>query len=236
MHQYLRRYFASRRAGRALSPVGDWTARLLADPEMLQMGHCQRHEDLNLGMGWLYYGLARLIRPHAAVVIGSWRGFVPLIIAKALADNVEGGRVAFIDPSIVDDFWRDPGAVRAHFAGVGVTNIDHFLLTTQQFVETPQYHEITEIGLVMIDGYHTAHQAQFDFEAFIGKVSAGGVVLLHDSLDTSVVKLYGPERAYRRSVSDFVAVLRRDTRYQVFDLPYAKGLSLVRKVGETVKR
>ena len=53
------------------------------------MGHNQRAEDLNLGLGWLYYGLARLIHPKSAVVIGSYRGFVPLLLGRALRDNVE---------------------------------------------------------------------------------------------------------------------------------------------------
>jgi hypothetical protein len=61
------------------SPPGldAWIARLLADDEMVTMGHHQRRADLNLGMGWLYYGFARLVRPKQVVVIGSWRGFVP---------------------------------------------------------------------------------------------------------------------------------------------------------------
>ena len=65
---------------------------------MLRMGHCQTIEDLNLGMGWLYYGYTRLLRPQKIVVIGSWRGFTPLIFGKALADNGNNGVVHFIDP------------------------------------------------------------------------------------------------------------------------------------------
>ena len=91
------------------------------------MGHNQRAADLNLGLGWLYYGLARVIRPARAVVIGSWRGFVPLIVGRALQDNLEGGEVTFIDPSLVDDFWQDAGAVSRYFARLSVRNIRHHL-------------------------------------------------------------------------------------------------------------
>jgi hypothetical protein len=63
------------------------------------MGHLQRVEDANLGLGWIYYGLARVIRPKTAVVIGLYRGFVPLVLGKALADNLDGSRVTFLDPS-----------------------------------------------------------------------------------------------------------------------------------------
>ena len=69
------------------------------------MGHSQSPEDRNLGLGWLYYALGRTLRPKVAVVIGSWRGFVPLVIGKALQDNQIPGELIFIDPSLADDFW-----------------------------------------------------------------------------------------------------------------------------------
>ena len=80
-----------------------WIAKLLSAPEMLQMGHGQDAASQSLGLGWLYYGLARAMRPRTVVVIGSWRGFVPIVLGRALADNGDGGRVIFIDPSLVDD-------------------------------------------------------------------------------------------------------------------------------------
>ncbi len=86
----------------------DFIRNLLADPDMLRMGHLQRQEDLNLGLGWIYYALGRVIRPTRAVVIGSLRGFAPSVIAKSMQDNAEGGDVVFIDPSYVDGFWTDP--------------------------------------------------------------------------------------------------------------------------------
>ena len=70
----------------------DWIARLLERPDLQGMGHGQRVEDLNLGLGWLYYALARLLRPRIVVVIGSYRGFAPLVFGRALADNQESGR------------------------------------------------------------------------------------------------------------------------------------------------
>ncbi len=207
-----------------------WIGQLFDDPKLLQMGHCQRLDDLNLGMGWLYYGLVRLIRPKRVVVIGSWRGFTPLVFGKALADNLEDGSVLFIDPSLVDDFWKDPQAVREHFAQFDVHNVEHHLMTTQQFVETETYRSLDETAIVMIDGYHTAQQARYDYEAFQHLVPPRGVILLHDSLDQSIVKLYGPDRIYQRSVKHFVEQLKTDPKLQVVDLPFAGGLTLVRKV------
>ena len=57
----------------------DWIAHLFRDKDMLRMGHGQRVEDRNLGLGWVYYALARLLRPEKVVVIGSYRGFAPLV-------------------------------------------------------------------------------------------------------------------------------------------------------------
>ncbi len=207
----------------------EWISGLFADPELLRMGHRQRRADANLGMGWIYYGLARLIRPRRVVVIGSYRGFVPLVLGRALQDNGEAGEVVFVDPSMVDDFWTEPEAVDAHFAGHGVTNVRHHLATTQAFVETEAYGALDHVGIVFIDGWHTAEQARFDHEAFRDRLTPDGVTLFHDSLRGGRVSVYGPERAYERTVKDYVDELRRDDRLQVLDLDFKNGLSLVRR-------
>ena len=107
---------ASRRACAGFHDLAqDWIAALFEHPNLLRMGHAQRTDDQNLGLGWLYYALARIVRPTTVVVIGSFRGFAPLVFARALADNAEGGQLHFIDPSLVDDFWKDAAAVRAYF-------------------------------------------------------------------------------------------------------------------------
>jgi hypothetical protein len=138
---------------------------LFSDPEMLRMGHFQRREDLNLGLGWLYYALGRIIRPKSAVVIGSLRGFVPSVIAKSMLDNVEGGEVVFLDPSYVNDFWADPEQVEAHFRRLGTPNVRHYPYTTQQFMATRAYAGLADVGLLMIDGLHTGEQSRLDYLA-----------------------------------------------------------------------
>ena len=210
--------------------MNKWIAKLFEHEDLLRMGHCQRRGDLNLGMGWLYYGLARLVRPAGVVVIGSYRGFSPLVLGQALADNQEGGTVYFIDPSLVDDFWKDEAAVQAYFSGLGVTNVKHFLQTTQEFAESEAYRSLDEVGLVFIDGYHTAEQARCDFETFRHLVPPTGVTLFHDSVTIDEAKIYGAERAYERNVRLYIDELRKDASLQVFDLPFARGLTLVRSV------
>jgi predicted O-methyltransferase YrrM len=206
-----------------------WIRRLYEDPELLRMGHAQSAADLNLGFGWIYYGLARLLRPTRAVVIGSWRGFVPLVIARALADNGEGGAVTFIDPSRVDDFWTDPARVERLWAGHGLANIRHHLKTTQAFVGTPEFAALADIGLLFVDGYHTADQARFDYEAFAGRLAPGAFVLFHDSVGTRhSTHMY--DQAYDVDVSRYMAELRRDPALQLLDLPFGPGLTIMRRV------
>jgi len=207
----------------------DWIASLLEKPELTTMGHGQRVEDLNLGLGWLYYALARVVRPATVVVIGSLRGFAPLIFGKALSDNTEGGQVVFIDPSLVDDFWKDPAAVQDYFAGFGVSNIRHYLMTTQQFVESEAYSALDRVGILFVDGYHSEEQACFDYEALRGRVAPDGLVLFHDSTSTVTSRLYGADRAYQHTVHRFMDTLKKDASLQVFDLPFAQGVTLVRQ-------
>ena len=150
----------------------------------------------------------------------------------ALSDNSEPGHVHFIDPSFVDDFWKQDAQVQEYFGGFGITNVTHHLMTTQRFVESATYREFQEIGLVFIDGYHSAEQAQFDFESFAPKLAPQGIILLHDSLWGTRSKIYGPGREYTHSVMNFVAKLRHLAEWQVFDFPFGDGVTLVR--GATV--
>jgi predicted O-methyltransferase YrrM len=212
-----------------MTSLTDWIARLFENPELLRMGHGQRQADLNLGLGWVYYGLARAIRPKVAVVIGSYRGFVPAVLARALAENSEGGEVVFIDPSMVDDFWKDAGRVREHFSAMGLTNVRHYLMTTQQFVESEAYQKVGEVGLLFVDGYHSEEQASFDFSAFRDRLIPDGIALFHDSIRVRLTRLYGEGRHYEHRVKCFMDKLKLDPEWQVFDLPLADGVTLVRR-------
>jgi predicted O-methyltransferase YrrM len=207
-----------------------WIGRLLADPDLQRMGHDQRAADLNLGLGWLYYGLARVLRPRRVVVIGSYRGFVPLVLARGLQDNLEGGEVVFVDPSLVDDFWKDGAAVKRHFRRFGLDNVRHYRLTTQEFVETDAWRELGDVSLLFVDGYHTESQARFDYRAFEGKLAPEGLALFHDSVGVRPSRIYGDDKAYETTVRYFVDELKRDPGLQVLDLPFGAGLTIVRKI------
>ena len=212
----------------------DFIRRLFSDPEMLRMGHFQRREDLNLGLGWIYYALGRIIRPSTAVVIGSLRGFTPSIIAKSLLDNVEGGKVVFIDPSYVNDFWADPAEVDAHFQRLGTPNVHHHRCTTQGFMGTPAYAELSDVGLLMIDGLHTAEQARVDYLAFLDKLAENAVVLFHDGVRKKVSRIYGMDNPYTHTVCLFMERLKETPGLELFTMPIAEGVTLVRGRPETL--
>jgi predicted O-methyltransferase YrrM len=214
---------------RGTAGIDAWARALLADPEMARMGHAQRADDANLGLGWIYYGLARALRPRSVVVIGSWRGFVPLVFGKALADNLEGGAVTFIDPSLVDAFWTEPARVEAHFLRFGVANIRHHRATTQEFVRGAAFRELDDVGVLYIDGLHTAEQARFDYEAFRDRFAPGALVLFHDTLRVRTSRIYGEDKAYEHRVKDFVASLRTDPQLELLDLPVGDGLTILRR-------
>jgi predicted O-methyltransferase YrrM len=207
----------------------DWLDAIFATPELLAMGHAQRAADRNLGLGWLYYGLARLLRPRRAVCIGSWRGFVPILLGQALRDNGEDGRVIFIDPSLVDDHWLDPGRTRDWFARFGLDNIDHYRSTTQDFLDSPAYRQIERIGLLFIDGYHSAEQARLDHQAFAPLLDPEGVILFHDSIRERISTLYGAEQTYVHTVWRYISELKIHPEWQVMDFPQGSGVTLVRR-------
>jgi len=213
-----------------------WIAKLFVDPALTGMGQAQRVDDLNLGLGWIYYGLTRLARPQRVVVIGSYRGFAPLVFARALADNEEGGRVTFIDPSLVDDFWRDQESVKAHFAAHGLDNVDHHLMTTQEFVESPAWKELGEVGIVLVDGYHSEEQARFDHEAFAPQLGATGYTLFHDSVREKNSGIYGDDKRYVHDVCFYMDALRQDPAWEVVALPFDDGLCMVRPASAPTPR
>ena len=207
----------------------EWYRRLLADPQLQAMGHYQRVEDANLGFGWLYYAIARVQRPKAVLVVGSWRGFVPLVLAHALAHNTEGGEVILVEPSLVDDFWLEPDRVAAQWAHHGVTNIRHFAQTTQQFAASAECASLRDVGMLFVDGYHTEAQARFDHEALARCLTSDAVIVFHDSVRERRSAIYGEDRPYSHSVHRYMEQLRGSAEWDVWSMPQADGVTLVKR-------
>lgn len=208
--------------------------KLFSDPDMLSMGHGQRKEDLNLGLGWIYYALGRLLRPEHAVCIGSWRGFVPAVMGRSLLDNIQAGKLWFIDPSMVDDFWTDVEITQNHFSRLGAENVEHFCHTTQSFIQTEAFKNLGRVGLLMIDGWHTAEQARFDYVSFLDKLDEHSVVLFHDSVRPRLTTIYGDGRHYDHTVYKFMSRLKQLPDLEVFSFPEASGLTMVRGIPQNL--
>jgi predicted O-methyltransferase YrrM len=206
----------------------DWVKSVLGHEVLRAMGHGQRAVDANLGLGWLYYALVRMGRPTRVVCIGSWRGFVPIVLGRGLRDNGEGGRVTFIDPSLVDEFWMDPERTREWFESFGLDNIDHHCVSTEEFIVTDVYRALGSIGLWFVDGYHSAEQARFDHEAFAQRLSDDAVVIFHDSVRPHSSGIYGEDKRYIHTVHRYMDELKRRPHLQVMDFPLASGVTIVR--------
>lgn len=189
---------------------------ILSYPELTGMGHAQSPNSL--GLGWLYYAIARLIEPKVTVVIGSYRGFVPIILGQVSA------KTHFIDPSLVDDFWKQPQ--QEYFQKFGA-NVEHFLGTTQDFVQSDKYKGLGQVDLLFVDGLHTKEQAQFDYEAFEPLFTNKSIALFHDSVRIRESKIYG--EPYLHTVKEYMDELRKDKRLQVLSLPYGDGITMVSK-------
>ncbi len=205
----------------------EWLKALLSEPTLKMMGHGQTEADLNLGLGWLYYAQVRILRPKHVVCIGSWRGFAPMVLAKGLADNGENGRLTFIDPSMVDDFWADADKTRKWFASFGLDNIDHFRCTTQEFIQTEAYSQLQPVGVLFVDGFHSAEQARFDHEAFVHSMAPESCILFHDGVRRKESGIYGADRTYVHTVCDYIEELRTRPDLQVMDFPLADGVAMV---------
>lgn len=206
----------------------DWIEQISREEMLLGMGHGQS-EETGIGLGWLYYALARVEQPGHVLCIGSWRGFVPIVLARALKDNAGGARLTFVDPSLVDDFWTEAQRVTSWFASFGVDNIDHYCLTTDDFARTEAFQTLPQIGLLFIDGYHTAEQARLDHTTFLPKLTDSAVVLFHDSIRERTSDIYGRERRYLHTVHEYMKELKRDPAYQVMDFALGSGVTAVRR-------
>src|SRR5919106_2680852 len=92
----LRKLDSSTRGDRGFSLTPELIERIFSEARPL--GHHEDRGHLNLGFGFLYYALARTLRPRHVVVIGSGYGFSVACLALGLRDNRKG-RLSFVDPS-----------------------------------------------------------------------------------------------------------------------------------------
>ena len=157
------------------------------------LGHYEDPANLNLGFGFLYYGLVRSLRPRHIVVIGSGYGFSVVCLALALKDNGSGS-LSFVDPSYSllkhgplrtvggTSQWDEPEKVRAHFARFGVeTQVTHYKETSAEFFAEYERRRLPDIDLAFIDGSHAFADVRHDFLAVLDYTRRNSYVLMHDT-------------------------------------------------------
>lgn len=210
---------AANRTGHAVIPAGppEWGGR----HSLPEVTDPLRHD---LGLGWLYYAFVRSLRPATVVSIGSGRGFVPILLAKAMADLHADGPIIFVDPSFDDDFWLDAAAVQRWFAGFEVDKyIRHRLLTTEQFAATDEFARLPPIDFLFVDGGHFYDTVRTDYDLLVPKLAANATVMLHDTVSRSANPAWsGPRRVLLESV-------RHDQSWQALDLPFGAGVTILRR-------
>ncbi|HEX4445937.1 MAG TPA: class I SAM-dependent methyltransferase [Polyangiaceae bacterium] len=203
------------------------------------LGHNEDVRTLNLGFGFVYYGLVRALRPQHVVVIGSGFGFSVACLALGLRDNGRG-ILSFVDPSYSmlkhgplqtvggTAQWDDPDRVRAHFARFGVADVvTHFRMTSEEFFAGYAARGLAPIDLAFIDGNHAYEDVRHDFLAVLANTRRNGYMLLHDT-NIYVRELIGHAGVKRwlREIS-----LERG-RFEVVDFPFSSGVALVRVAGD----
>lgn len=199
------------------------------------LGHHESADDLNLGFGYLYYGLVRTLRPRHVLVIGSGFGFSVVCLALGLKDN-DHGNLHFVDPSysVLTDGpfktvggtsqWQDPKQVAQRFARFGVDGIvRHFRQRSDEYFAAYDAARCPPIDLAFIDGSHAYVDVRCDFLGALRHARKNTYILLHDT------NIYVREMVRHAGVKRWLRVVQRyPDAFESIDFPFASGVALVR--------
>ena len=199
------------------------------------LGHHEDATTLNLGFGFVYYGLIRALRPRHVLVIGSGFGFSVVCLALALKDN-RCGALTFVDPSysVFRDGplhtvggtarWDDPSKVRAHFGRFGVEDIvTHHKATSADFFSDYEARGLSSIDFAFIDGSHSFDDVRNDFSSALRHARKNAYFMLHDT------NIYVRELVRHAGVKRWLKILKaKDDLFEVVDFPFSSGVAIVR--------
>jgi pimeloyl-ACP methyl ester carboxylesterase len=206
------------------------------------LGHREQRGKLNLGFGFMYYGLVRALRPAHAVVIGSGYGFSVVCLALGLKDN-GCGSLTFVDPSYSAfrdgllktvggaNFWSDPEEVRSHFARFGVERIvTHYKYASEEFFRRYDELRLPPIDLAFIDGNHSYAHVWHDVAATLRHGRRNTYLLLHDThiYIREFLRHAGVKRWLRRNARKHKAA------FEYVDFPFSSGVALLRVLEPSV--
>lgn len=181
-------------------------------------------DEADLGLGFIYYALSRILKPEQVVVVGSYRGFSVVCTALGLVHNRKG-QLHFVDAAVVDDFWTDPARVRSHFRALGVdSRITLQQMTTEQWLARDRRARSGRpfIDLLLLDGDHSFRGTAHDYRRLGRLVRPGGYILLHDSFAGGVGKTDW-------AVADFLSTLDIDL-FEALTFEVAQGLTIIKRL------
>ena len=197
-------------------------------------------ETLNLGFGFLYYSIARIIKPKTTFVFGSQQGFSLTCFALGIKDN-KFGHLHFVDAGYdkekVDNntamggigFWQEENKYKELFIELGIDKIvSVHVKKTQQFVEDV-ISENFQPDLIFIDADHSYRGFQFDFELYEKFLTKNGMILFHDCLvDNGHCGVNFGVKDY------FEEKIQNSNKWESVRLPIWPGLGLARKKTDKV--
>ena len=199
------------------------------------LGHHEDGDTLNIGFGFVYYGLVRALRPQHVVVIGSGFGFSVVCLALGLKDNGRG-TLSFVDPSYSvfkhgplrtlggTAQWDDPHKVRAHFGRFGVESIvTHYKSTSSEFFADYHARSLPAIDLAFIDGSHAFDDVKQDFASALRHAHKRSYLMLHDT------NIYVRELVRHSGVKRWLKILKaKNDLFEIVDFPFSSGVAIVR--------
>ncbi len=198
-------------------------------------GHYEDEDTLNLGFGFLYYSLARILRPDHILIIGSGYGFSVVCFALGLKDNGKGF-LSFVDPSYSvlkqgpfktiggRNYWSDSDKVKNHFEFFGVGSfIKHYKMRSDEFFSQFEKLNLPPLDITFIDGSHTFKDVKSDFCNSVSYSSKNSYILLHDTY------IYVRELIGHAGVKKLLNKIRSQTKYfELVDYPFSSGVAIVR--------
>ena len=205
------------------------------------LGHNEKPRNQNLGFGFIYYGVARALRPKHTLVIGSAYGFSVVCLALGMKDN-GAGRLSFVDPSysLIKDgptktlggrgTWNDAETVRNHFRRFSVDDVvTHYKLRSDQLFPNYEKLQLPAIDLAFVDGAHSYESVRYDFTQVLRRSRKNTYVFLHDT------NIYVREMIQHAGVNKWLNVLKKEQRaLEVINFPFSSGVALVRIVNPNI--
>lgn len=199
------------------------------------LGHNENHQNLNLGFGFIYYGVVRALRPRHTLVIGSGYGFSVVCLALGIKDN-DHGKLSFVDPSysLIKDgpfktlggrgSWNEPTEVHEHFRRFGVENVvTHYRVRSDSFFPSYEEFRLPAIDLAFIDGSHAYKDVKYDFLKVLERSKKNTYIFLHDT------HIYVREMLHHSGVKRWMGLLKKDEKaFEVINFPFSSGVALVR--------